>query len=70
MTKGDNNPVDDRGLYPKGTIYLREDQIIGKAWGMIPYGGYLTILLTDYPMFKYTVLGIMCLQMVLTKDPN
>ena len=25
LTKGDNNPVDDRGLYPRGQYYLTED---------------------------------------------
>ena len=25
LTKGDNNPVDDRGLYPRGQTYLREE---------------------------------------------
>ena len=24
LTKGDNNPVDDRGLYPQGQYYLKE----------------------------------------------
>jgi signal peptidase I len=24
LTKGDNNPVDDRGLYPKGQLWIKE----------------------------------------------
>ena len=24
LTKGDNNPVDDRGLYPKGQLWVKE----------------------------------------------
>ena len=31
LTKGDNNPVDDRGLYPKGQLWVREDQVLGKV---------------------------------------
>ena len=49
LTKGDNNPVDDRGLYPKGLTYLTEDMVVGKVAGIVPYAGYLTILLNDYP---------------------
>jgi signal peptidase I len=29
LTKGDNNPVDDRGLYPKGQLWLKEEQVMG-----------------------------------------
>ena len=32
LTKGDNNPVDDRGLYPRGTVYLDETNIIGHVF--------------------------------------
>ena len=49
LTKGDNNPVDDRGLYPKGLTYLTDDMVVGKVAGIVPYAGYLTILLNDYP---------------------
>jgi signal peptidase I len=33
LTKGDNNPVDDRGLYPKGQLWLKEDQVMGQIVG-------------------------------------
>lgn len=70
LTKGDNNPVDDRGLYPRGVFYLNEKQVIGKVAGMIPYAGYLTIILNDYPMIKFLVLGGMMLSVIMSKDPN
>jgi signal peptidase len=70
LTKGDNNPVDDRGLYPRGVFYLNEKQVIGKVAGMIPYAGYLTIVLNDYPMIKFLVLGGMMLSVIMSKDPN
>ena len=70
LTKGDNNPVDDRGLYPRGQNYLLEKQIVGKVSGIVPYGGYLTILLNDYPMFKYAMLGTMLISVLVQKDPN
>ena len=70
LTKGDNNPVDDRGLYPKKTNYLDEKNIVGHVYGNIPYSGYLTLLLNDYPAAKVAMIGLMFLSVLLTKDPN
>jgi hypothetical protein len=33
MTKGDNNPVDDRMLYPPGMDSIERRHIIGRAKG-------------------------------------
>ena len=33
LTKGDNNPVDDRSLYPKGQLWLRESEVMGQIVG-------------------------------------
>ena len=68
MTKGDNNPVDDRGLYPKGVAYLDEDMIVGHVYANIPYSGYMTLLLNDYPYVKYTLIGFMLLTSLVSKD--
>ncbi|KAJ4462350.1 putative Signal peptidase complex catalytic subunit sec11 [Paratrimastix pyriformis] len=56
LTKGDNNQVDDRGLYPVGQDWLRPDQIIGRARGFCPFVGRVTIIMTDYPKVKYALL--------------
>ena len=32
LTKGDNNNVNDRGLYKKKMLYIREDMVVGKVW--------------------------------------
>ena len=61
--------MDDRGLY-KNSLYLKEEQIVGKVLGIVPYAGYLTIVLNDYPALKYAVLGGMLLSVLLSKDPN
>ena len=68
LTKGDNNPVDDRGLYPRGQFYLTEKQIVGKVAGIFPYGGYLTILLNDYPMFKYALIAVLAIFVLTAKE--
>ena len=32
LSKGDNNPVDDRGLYPKNKAYLDESNIVAHVY--------------------------------------
>ena len=68
MTKGDNNPVDDRGLYPKGVAYLDENAVVGHVLANIPYSGFLTLLVNDYPYVKYTLVGFMLLTSLVSKD--
>ncbi|BGP33776.1 Signal peptidase complex catalytic subunit [Rhodotorula toruloides] len=58
LTKGDNNRVDDVGLY-NGMKYLRRSHIVGKVQGYVPYVGYGTILMNDYPKLKYTLLAVL-----------
>ena len=70
LSKGDDNPVDDRGLYPPQTFWLNRKHIIGKIRGYCPYVGYLTILLNEKPLLKYTVLGLMLLSVMISKDPE
>ncbi|CAD6565009.1 MAG: Signal peptidase complex catalytic subunit [Cyphobasidiales sp. Tagirdzhanova-0007] len=48
MTKGDNNPQDDISLY-RGLKFLRRSNIVGKVQGYLPYVGYVTIVMNDYP---------------------
>ncbi|XP_018428950.1 PREDICTED: signal peptidase complex catalytic subunit SEC11C-like isoform X4 [Nanorana parkeri] len=59
LTKGDNNEVDDRGLYKEGQNWLEKKDVVGRARGFLPYVGMVTIVMNDYPKFKYAVLAIM-----------
>ena len=52
LTKGDNNMVDDRGLYAPGQLWLQRKDVIGRARGFVPFVGIVTILMNDYPKFK------------------
>ena len=52
LTKGDNNQVDDRGLYSPGQMWLQRKDVIGRAKGFCPYMGMVTIIMNDYPKFK------------------
>lgn len=56
LTKGDNNSVDDRGLYAPGQLWLDKKDVVGRARGFVPYVGIVTILMNDYPKFKYAIL--------------
>lgn len=69
MTKGDNNSVDDRGLYAPGQYWLERKDIIGKAKGFVPYIGIVTILMNDYPQLKYVILATLGI-FVLVKREN
>ena len=70
LSKGDNNPVDDRGLYPKGSVYLDDTNVVAHVYANIPYSGFITLIMNDYPIVKYTMIGLMFLNILLSKDPN
>ncbi|KAF9429891.1 Signal peptidase complex catalytic subunit S11C [Podila epigama] len=62
LTKGDNNNVDDRGLYQedyrnRGMMWIEPKHVVGRVQGFLPYLGMFTIFMTDYPYFKYALLG-------------
>ncbi|WVQ76069.1 signal peptidase I [Cryptococcus sp. DSM 104548] len=57
LTKGDNNPSDDIVLY-NGAEWIEREQIVGKVRGFLPYVGYVTIAMNDFPQLKYAVLAI------------
>ncbi|KAL0572558.1 Signal peptidase complex catalytic subunit [Marasmius crinis-equi] len=56
LTKGDNNQVDDIELY-QGLDWLEKSHIVGKVRGFLPYIGYVTIAMNDFPQLKYALLG-------------
>uniref|UniRef100_A0A7S0YZE4 Signal peptidase complex catalytic subunit SEC11 n=1 Tax=Hemiselmis tepida TaxID=464990 RepID=A0A7S0YZE4_9CRYP len=59
LTKGDNNDVDDRGLYAPDQRWLNRKHIIGRAMGYLPYVGMVTIIMNDYPYLKYALIGLL-----------
>ncbi|KAH9810052.1 Signal peptidase complex catalytic subunit sec11 [Teratosphaeria destructans] len=69
LTKGDNNAADDTELYARGQSYLnRADDIVGSVVGFVPFVGYVTILLSEYPWLKTAMLGFMALTVVLQRE--
>ncbi|KAK3548874.1 hypothetical protein QTP70_021261 [Hemibagrus guttatus] len=68
LTKGDNNSVDDRGLYKRGQHWLEKKDVVGRARGFVPYIGIVTILMNDYPKFKYAVLCMLGLFVLVHRE--
>lgn len=69
LTKGDNNPVDDLGLYARGQNYLNKDKdIVGTVYGYFPFVGYVTILITENQYFKYGLLGFIALSSLISGE--
>ncbi|KAF3089084.1 Signal peptidase complex catalytic subunit [Orbilia oligospora] len=69
LTKGDNNAQDDVVLYTPGQHYIdREKEVIGSVKAYVPFVGYVTILLSEHPMVKTVVLGIMGLFVILQRE--
>jgi signal peptidase len=69
LTKGDNNLADDTELYARGHSFLnRKEDVIGSVIGFIPFVGYVTILLSEYPWLKQAMLGMMGLMVVLQRE--
>ena len=68
LTKGDNNPVDDRNLYAVDQLWLQRPQVLGTAIAALPYVGYMTIMLQDYPLLKYALVAMMGLFVLTGKE--
>lgn len=69
LTKGDNNSADDTELYARGQNYLdRAKDVVGSVVGYVPFVGYVTILLSEYPWLKTAMLGFMALTVVMQRE--
>lgn len=68
LTKGDHNYGDDKVLYAPGQDWLHLDHIMGRTVGFVPKIGMVTIIMNDYPIVKYLLIGILGLMVVTSKD--
>ncbi|XP_065187321.1 signal peptidase complex catalytic subunit SEC11A-like [Sycon ciliatum] len=68
LTKGDNNMVDDRGLYAPGQMWLERSDVVGRARGFVPHVGMVTIVMNDYPKLKYVLLSVLGLFVLLHRE--
>ncbi|KAF8501336.1 hypothetical protein BU17DRAFT_58902 [Hysterangium stoloniferum] len=67
LTKGDNNAMDDIQLY-QGLDWLERKHIVGKVQGFLPYIGYATIAMNDFPQLKYALLGTLGLMALIQRE--
>ncbi|XP_050271896.1 uncharacterized protein LOC126715364 isoform X1 [Quercus robur] len=68
LTKGDNNPKDDRVLYAQGQRWVQRHHVMGRAVGFLPYVGWMTIIMTEKPIIKYIIIGALGLLVITSKD--
>lgn len=68
VTKGDNNHVDDRGLYKPGQLFLKKSNVMGRAYAFIPFVGMVTIWLNDFPWLKYLLIGMMAFFVMIGRE--
>ncbi len=48
--------------------YINKEHIIGRAKGYLPYIGMVTIIMNDYPIVKYILVGLVGLFVLATKE--
>lgn len=58
LTKGDNNRLDDVGLYLKGRTFLTPAETRSGVFGYIPFFGMITIWISSIPGLKFAVMAI------------
>ncbi|KAJ1912474.1 Signal peptidase complex catalytic subunit [Tieghemiomyces parasiticus] len=68
LTKGDNNQGDDRVLYNRGQMWVKNEHVVGRVRGYVSYVGMVTIILNDYPQLKFAVLGLMGIMILVSKE--
>ncbi|KAG0050000.1 Signal peptidase complex catalytic subunit [Gryganskiella cystojenkinii] len=64
LTKGDHNSQDDRTIYQdlpqnRDKMWVSENEIIGRVQGHLPFLGYATVMMADYPRLKYAALSVL-----------
>eukprot|EP00397_Hematodinium_sp_SG-2012_P034776 GEMP01037330.1.p1 GENE.GEMP01037330.1~~GEMP01037330.1.p1 ORF type:complete len:199 (+),score=26.75 GEMP01037330.1:38-598(+) len=70
LTKGDNNRVDDRGLYNVRQLFISRKEVMGRAFAILPYIGMITIWMNDYPWLKYILIGSMAFFVLIGRETN
>lgn len=65
LSKGDNNNVDDRGLYESDQYWLENKHILGLSVGYLPNIGILTIWINEYPSVKWSIVSFMVLLIIM-----
>lgn len=67
MTKGDNNEETDQKFYKGGAQFLESEDIKGRVFASIPWAGQFSLLLSEVPIFRFVVLGLIGLLFLVSK---
>ncbi|KAM0681015.1 Signal peptidase complex catalytic subunit [Glugoides intestinalis] len=68
LTKGDNNRVDDVGLYRRGRKFLTPKDIRARVFCSFPFFGMITIWISLIPGLKTIILAYTALQTFSTRE--
>eukprot|EP01071_Lankesteria_metandrocarpae_P013576 Lankesteria_metandrocarpae@DN7351_c0_g1_i1.p1 len=68
LTKGDNNNIDDRGLYNRGQMWLDRDDVMGVVRAYVPKVGMLTIMMNEHIWMKHALIGSLAFMMLIGKE--
>ena len=49
-------------------MWLHRGDIVGCAKGFVPYAGAVTILMNDYPWFKFALLGGLAVFVLVSRE--
>lgn len=68
LTKGDNNTVNDLGLYNRDQWWLQREHIVGRAQGFAKYIGMVTVIMNEHAQVKYVLGGVLLLYVLLNRE--
>ena len=66
--QGDANEGDDRLLYNRGQRWLKPEHIMGRVKAYLPLAGVATIIMNEWPIAKYALIGILALTVLGSKE--
>ena len=51
-------------------MWIHQQDLLGFIEAYCPYIGYVTILMNDYPLLKFALLGVLGLSVFFSNDPD
>ncbi|ELA41179.1 signal peptidase I [Vittaforma corneae ATCC 50505] len=70
LTKGDNNRLDDIGLYRPGRRFLEPSEIRAGVFGYIPFFGIITVWINAVPGLKIAILLFTALRVFSNREDS
>ncbi|KAI5149118.1 signal peptidase I [Enteropsectra breve] len=70
LTKGDNNRVNDIGIYRPGRRFLEPREMRAGVFGYIPWFGYPSIWISSIPGLKYLLFAVGAYSMFFDKESS